>query len=110
MLLGASLAVAGCGGSTDGNEPAYTEPTAEAVQEAAAPDLASLLASESRAEADRVRDEGRKPAEVIAFLGIEPGMKVIDVFAATGYYTEVLSLARSREKRRLGRLDVQPSK
>ncbi len=55
--------------------------------------LVDRLASESRAAADRARDAGRKPADVIAFLGIQPGMKVIDVIAAGGYYTEVLSLA-----------------
>ncbi|MEN8181108.1 MAG: SAM-dependent methyltransferase [Myxococcota bacterium] len=57
------------------------------------PTLAQSLAGEGRPEADRVRDAGRKPAEVVAFLGIEPGMTVIDLIAAGGYYTEVLSLA-----------------
>jgi predicted methyltransferase len=61
--------------------------------EAGENDLSASLASESRAQADRDRDAGRKPAEVIAFVGIEPGMSVIDIMAATGYYTEVLSLA-----------------
>ena len=35
-------------------------------------DLSALLASDSRAQADRDRDAGRKPAEVIAFAGIRP--------------------------------------
>lgn len=56
-------------------------------------DLSALLASDSRAQADRDRDAGRKPAEVLAFVGIGPGMNVMDVIAAGGYYTEVLSLA-----------------
>ncbi len=56
-------------------------------------DLASRLASGSRPEADRARDAGRKPALVLDFLGVEPGMKVIDWIAAGGYYTEVLSVA-----------------
>ncbi|MDJ0853408.1 MAG: SAM-dependent methyltransferase [Myxococcota bacterium] len=56
-------------------------------------DLASRLASSSRAAEDRARDAGRKPAQVVAFLGIEPGMTVLDLIAAGGYYTEVLSLA-----------------
>jgi predicted methyltransferase len=46
---------------------------------------------ESRSTEDKARDGGRKPAEVMAFLGVEPGMTVIDVIAASGYYTEVLS-------------------
>ena len=59
--------------------------------------LAEALADEGRAASDRDRDAGRKPADVIAFLGIEPGMKVIDLIAASGYYTEVLSLAVGSE-------------
>ncbi len=55
--------------------------------------LADALASEARPAADRARDAGRRPAEVIAFLGIRPGMTVIDLIAAGGYYTEVLSVA-----------------
>lgn len=60
---------------------------------ASGPPLETLLASESRSAEDRARDEGRKPAAVIAFLGIERGDTVVDLIAAGGYYTEVLSLA-----------------
>jgi len=56
-------------------------------------DLAARLQRESRSSEDRARDAGRKPAEVVAFLGIAPGMTVVDLIAAGGYYTEVLSLA-----------------
>jgi predicted methyltransferase len=55
--------------------------------------LAAALARPDRPAEDRARDAGRKPADVIAFLGIEPGMTVVDLVAAGGYYTEVLSLA-----------------
>lgn len=98
ILLGAVVALAACGQS-EPEAPAATEsmpePTGEAMPEAAVEvvDLRELLASESRAEEDRARDAGRKPADVIEFLGIEPGMRVMDVIAAGGYYTEVLSLA-----------------
>lgn len=56
-------------------------------------DLAERLGDERRPAADRERDPGRKPAEVLAFLGVGEGMRVMDVIAAGGYYTEVLSLA-----------------
>jgi predicted methyltransferase len=59
----------------------------------AAADLATRLESGSRTEADKARDGGRKPAAVVAFLGIEPGMTVVDLLAASGYYTEVISEA-----------------
>lgn len=65
----------------------------------AAAELAPALAADGRAAEDRARDAGRRPAEVIAFLGIGPGMRVIDLIAAGGYYTEVLSLAVGSEGR-----------
>ncbi|MEZ5492484.1 MAG: methyltransferase domain-containing protein [Gammaproteobacteria bacterium] len=64
---------------------------------AAALDVAALntkLADDPlRPEADKARDAGRKPAEVLDFLGVESGMTAIDLIAAAGYYTEVLSKA-----------------
>jgi len=71
--------------------PPAPEPAAEMAASPA--DLASLLAGDSRSAADKERDAGRKPAEVLAFLGVEPGMDVIDLMAASGWYSEVLSLA-----------------
>jgi predicted methyltransferase len=58
-----------------------------------ADDLAAALDNPGRAQADKDRDAARKPAEVIAFSGIEPGMTVLDIMASAGYYTEVLSVA-----------------
>lgn len=55
--------------------------------------LRSALADSSRPDADKARDAGRKPADVITFLSIGEGMTVMDVIAAGGYYTEVLSVA-----------------
>lgn len=55
--------------------------------------LTRQLAITSRPEADRVRDPLRKPAEVLAFLEIKPGMTVVDLIAVEGFYTEVLSIA-----------------
>jgi predicted methyltransferase len=61
--------------------------------------LAEQLAVSPRSDADKARDAGRKPAEVIAFLGIAPGEKVLDVIAAGGWYSEVLSVAVGPEGR-----------
>jgi predicted methyltransferase len=68
-------------------------PEPEMEMEATPLDLAALLADASRSDEDKARDAGRKPVEVLAFLGIEPGMDVIDLMAASGWYSEVLSLA-----------------
>lgn len=51
------------------------------------------LASADRSDADKALDAARKPAQVLDFLGLEPGMTVLDVMSGGGWYTEVLSLA-----------------
>tara|TARA_R110002073_G_scaffold11648_6_gene52786 strand:+ start:3376 stop:4134 length:759 start_codon:yes stop_codon:yes gene_type:complete len=51
------------------------------------------ISGEDRDSHDLQRDAVRKPVEVISFLGIEEGMSVLDVYAAGGYYTFILSRA-----------------
>jgi len=58
---------------------------------ATAPAVEAALASPERPAADREQDARRKPAELLAFAGIAPGMRVMDAFSAGGYYTELLS-------------------
>jgi predicted methyltransferase len=55
--------------------------------------LIDAVATADRPAADRLRDTHRKPAEVLAFFGIAPGMKVADLVAGSGYYTEILAAA-----------------
>ncbi len=55
--------------------------------------IAAALANPARDEADAVRDESRKPIEVIEFIGIETGMTVLDAFSSSGWYAEVLAAA-----------------
>lgn len=52
---------------------------------------ANAVANAKRPEADRERDAGRRPAEVLEFFGIAPGMVVLDMFSGGGYYTEIMS-------------------
>lgn len=62
--------------------------------QAATPEVEALRAAieaADRPEAEAARDAQRKPAEALAFLGIGEGMTVMDVIAADGWYTEVLS-------------------
>jgi predicted methyltransferase len=44
-----------------------------------------------RAPADLKRDAIDHPAEVLRLAGIKPGMRVADILAADGYYSELLS-------------------
>jgi predicted methyltransferase len=51
----------------------------------------AAIANPERTQADRDRDAREKPAEVLAFAGVKPGMTVADLFSAGGYYTELLA-------------------
>jgi predicted methyltransferase len=55
--------------------------------------FSAALASTERPEADKARDADRKPAEMLAFAGVRPGMKVLELAPGGGYYTRLLSLA-----------------
>lgn len=58
--------------------------------------LYEAISGNDRDPHDLQRDAVRKPVEVLAFLGIEEGMSVLDVYAAGGYYTFILSRAVGR--------------
>lgn len=55
--------------------------------------LRAAISGPDRDVNDFVRDPYRKPVEVLDFLGIEAGMTVLDLYAAGGYYTFILSRA-----------------
>ena len=53
--------------------------------------VAAAVADAARPQADKDLDASRKPAEVMAFAGVKPGDKVIDVFPGGGYTTRLFS-------------------
>ncbi len=55
--------------------------------------LERAMANPDRPQADKDRDASRQAPAVLAFLGLEEGMTVIDLVASGGWYTEVLSYA-----------------
>ena len=58
-----------------------------------APDFQALVAGADRSEADRANDARRKPAQLLEFYGVRPGMTALDLGAGTGYNTELLARA-----------------
>ncbi|RHW17960.1 methyltransferase [Sphingomonas gilva] len=55
------------------------------------PAIEAALADPARPAADKERDAARKPGEILAFAGIEPGDKVADFIMGGGYFTRILS-------------------
>jgi len=74
----AALALLMLGAASASAAPSYIE---MAVKDAARP------------AADISRDAGRKPAELLAFAGIRPGMVVVDMLPGAGYFTRLFARA-----------------
>ena len=55
--------------------------------------VAGAVANPERPDDDRARDAERKPAELLAFAGVRPGWKVVELSPGNGYFTRLLSLA-----------------
>lgn len=62
-----------------------------ALAQKATPEITAAIADKGRPDADTKRDADRKPAEIVAFAGVKPGMTVEELFPGGGYYTRILS-------------------
>ena len=69
---------------------ALVAPLAQAAS-APSPAVTAALADPARPAEDRARDAARHPAELLAFAGIKPGMKVADFIMGGGYWTRILA-------------------
>ena len=105
VLSGLVLALGGCGGAPSAPAtptsavptPASAAPAVSNEQHVKTVEVPAAIrafvdASDRDAE-DKKLDGGRKPAELLAFAGIKPGMKVADLAAGGGYTTELLARA-----------------
>ncbi|CAN5329090.1 class I SAM-dependent methyltransferase [soil metagenome] len=66
-------------------------PLAASAASSADSPIVKALASPARPKADVDRDAARKPGELIAFAGIEPGDRVADIMPGKGYFTRIFS-------------------
>jgi predicted methyltransferase len=53
--------------------------------------VTAAIANPDRPDADRQRDDARKPAETIVFSLMRPGWKVADIIPGTGYYDRIFA-------------------
>ncbi len=95
ILAGATLAVATATMAAKQATDAAAE--AGATYERAVPPgkipkpILDAVNSPDRPAADKKLDNSRKPQQTLEFFGIEPGMKVADLWAGNGYMTELLA-------------------
>ncbi|MFM9927649.1 hypothetical protein VLK31_32045 [Variovorax sp. H27-G14] len=95
-LAGLTVALAAC--STPG-------PQAPVLSQAR---IAEIVSSPDRSEADRRNDARRKPQEMLAFIGVRPGMVALDISAAGGYTTELIARATGPTGRVYGQSPPRP--
>lgn len=55
--------------------------------------LGKAVSAPDRPAVAAALDSGRKPAEVLAFLGLKPGMAAADIMTGSGYWAEILANA-----------------
>ena len=90
----ACLVLVACGGAT--SESATPNATSAKVESAAqSPDaegrIRSALTGQHRPDKEKARDVYRHPAETLAFFGVKPASKVVELWAGGGWYTAVLA-------------------
>jgi len=51
----------------------------------------AALADSARGAEMSALDDGRKPAETLAFLGLQPGMDAADLFTGSGYWAQIMA-------------------
>jgi predicted methyltransferase len=64
-----------------------------AAARAAPADVAAAVSASGRPAAAVALDAGRKPAEVLAFGGLERGDRALDLFTGSGYFAEIMGRA-----------------
>lgn len=93
----ASLALFVCvlfGAGLAGENPAFAS-----HHESPSAAIAAAVADQRRPAADVARDPLRKPAEIIAFAGVRPGMTIAEIAPGGGYYTRLLAATVGPEGR-----------
>ena len=67
--------------------------SAGAVMAKPAANITAAVADKGRPAADTALDAARKPAETLEFVGVKPGMTVVELIPGGGYFTRLLSKA-----------------
>lgn len=78
-MIAAGLLLAGAAHTAEARPPSRT--------------ILAAVADPARPAEDVARDAARKPAEIIAFAGVRPGNRIVELIPGGGYYTRILARA-----------------
>jgi len=93
VCAAAALGLAGLGGTTAAQAQSLADPSPSDPSPAMPSAIAAAVADPGRPAEDRARDVARRPAEVVAFAGVNPGDTVVDLIPGGGYFTRIFSKA-----------------
>ncbi len=68
-----------------------TSGTTTAGTPATAINYAAIINAPDRTDTDRKNDDRREPVKLLAFTGVQPGWRVLDMAAGAGYSTEIMA-------------------
>jgi predicted methyltransferase len=83
-VVGAALVLAGCASTVPPPPPGLGGVPANII---------AAVSDPGRPAADTARDSTMKPAALLAFAGVKPGDRVVDLIPQGGYFTRILSKA-----------------
>lgn len=83
LVAGSAMLAAAC--------TSLTSPAPVVLPNAMEDYILAAVVSPARPEADMARDEARKPAEVVAFSGVQRGDVIAEIAPGGGYYTRILA-------------------
>lgn len=83
-----AFALIACSSGKPAVAPTPTPPAAKAEIPA---EITAAVSAGDRDPEDVKLDEGRKPAETLAFFGVHKGAKIGEIFAGRGYTTELMA-------------------
>ena len=92
LLLALALPACGHSSAPPSAAPIASTSAAPAAIGPVIPDyVTAAVKADDRSADDKALDAGRKPDQMLAFFGIQPGMKVAEIGAGGGYTSELLS-------------------
>lgn len=86
-----ALALAACGTAEDTASDQAAPAGPEAGESVSVPQYVTDAVADPRRDLHRDRDAYRHPAEVIAFSGLKPGDRVLDLIPSSGYWSRIFS-------------------
>lgn len=86
-----ALSVICCRGESKSKSSSAPRSEASAHDALASDPIAAAVDHADRPAKDRARDATRKPAEVLRYFGVAPGMRVAELQTGRGYYAEILA-------------------